>query len=90
MPVDFGAQRGRECPLGDIGNAEPGGDGEAGRDGEAEVGHFGEAGAFAAQNVAHRGGTIRAAVAKEVDVSFNGHTAIMQPKTQMSNGHGYL
>ncbi len=81
VPIDLGAERGRKCPFGDVGDAEFGGDRKAGRDGQAEVGHFGEAGAFPAQDVTHRGGAIGAAVAEEIDVAFNGHTAIMAPKT---------
>ncbi len=81
VAVDLGAERGRKRPFGDIGDAEFGGDRKAGRDRQAEVGHFGEAGAFPAQDVTHRGGAVGAAVAEGIDVAFNGHTAIMAPKT---------
>ena len=81
VAIDFGAQRGRKRALCDVRDAQLGGDREPGRDRQAQVGHFGEAGAFAAQDVAHGGGAIGAAVAEEIDVALNGHTAIMAPKT---------
>src|SRR5204862_141791 len=77
VPVDFRAQRRRESAFLDVSDAQSGGDGEAGRDGEAKVGHFSQAGALATQDVAHGSGTVGAAIAEEIDVSFNAHSAIM-------------
>ena len=80
VAIDLGAECRRKRSLGDVRDAEPGGDRKAGRDGEAEVGHFGEAGALATQDVAHGGGAVGAAVAEEIDVALNGHSAIMEPE----------
>jgi len=74
VAIDFPAQCRRERAVLDVGDAQPGGDRKPGRNRQAEVGHFGEAGAFAAEDVAHRGGAIGAAVAEEIDVAFNRHT----------------
>src|ERR1700756_2064807 len=40
---------------------------EAGRDRQSQVGHFGQSGALAAQQIAHRGFALGAAVAKAID-----------------------
>ncbi len=80
VAIDFSAQRRGKGAFFEVGDAQLGGEGEARRDGQTQVRHFGEAGAFAAEDVAHGGGAVGAPVAEEIDVAFNGHTAIMEPE----------
>ena len=72
VPGDLFAQRVREIPGFNVGEAQLGGEGEAGRHRQAQIRHFGEPRALAAQDVAHRGRAVRAAGAERVDEALDG------------------
>src|SRR6267378_6571687 len=74
MTIDFSAECGGKGAVFEVCDTQLGGDRESGRDRQSQVGHLGEAGAFATEDIAHSGGTVGAAVAEEIDVSFDGHT----------------
>ena len=65
--LHLGSEPGRELPAFEVGVADAGGDGEAGRDGDTQSAHLGEPGALAAEQVLHGRGSVRAALAEEVD-----------------------
>ena len=88
VAVDFGAECGGKGAVFEVRDAQLGGDREAGRDGQPQVGHLGEAGALAAEDVAHGSGAVGAAVAEEINVSFNGHTVKLEALPL--HGHSHL